>query len=118
MILLVAVGCDTEPEADPSAECSIEDDFVGCDAQQLEEALDGLGGKEDGWFTYESGYTNIVLVGQTTAGLDVVAIVGTHSADYPLCRVGCVGQRAAYGGRSTAAAYRCRHRRATYRGLR
>ena len=39
--------------------------------------------KEDNPFLYESGYTNVVLVGETTEALDVVAILGRHSIDYP-----------------------------------
>lgn len=85
LALLSAAGCDPEPEseADATAECTLEDGLDGCDADGLQEALDGLGGKEDGWLTYESGYSNLILVGQTAEGLDVVAIIGTHSADYP-----------------------------------
>ena len=83
ILVLSIAGCDTEPEPEPAAACTLASGLEGCDAEQLQEALDGLGGKEDGWLTYESNYANLVLVGQTTSELDVVVIVGTHSADYP-----------------------------------
>lgn len=73
-------GCSETSEAPV---CDAADDFEHCSPDELEAAVADLGGKQDGLLTYRSEYVNVVLVGATELGEDVVAILGTHSVDYP-----------------------------------
>ncbi len=81
-LLLAAVGgCDAGSPA--ASTCSAEDGFENCTADEISEVAADLDGKHDTWFTYDSAYANVVLVGATQDGEDVVAIIGRHSPDYP-----------------------------------
>lgn len=82
--LLVACDSEQDERVAEASECDAASGFEGCSDDEVLEAIEGVGaGKEDNPFIYESGYTNVTLVGETTEGLDVVAILGRHSVDYP-----------------------------------
>lgn len=76
-------GCSDAALEPNEPVCDANDGFAHCSPEELEAAVADLGGKQDGLFTYRSEYTNVVLVGATASGEEVVAIIGTHSVDYP-----------------------------------
>ena len=83
LVIAVVLGLAACSEAPEEQICDAADDFEHCSPEELEAAVADLGGKQDGLLTYRSEYVNVVLVGATESGEDVVAILGTHSVDYP-----------------------------------
>ena len=83
IVLGIAIALPGCSDAASQQICDSADDFEHCSPDELEAAVADLGGKQDGVLTYRSEYVNVVLVGRTDGGEDVVAILGTHSVDYP-----------------------------------